>query len=91
MKDVDAVDVKVERVGLGGGVARNAEVLAMHQRRELPKRSRPASSLLERLMVRQGSMKPMPDEVRRKAPKRVQEAMKVVEDYVGGLDEKGGA
>ena len=49
-----------------------------------------SAPLLGALLARAGAVPaPMPAEVRVKAPKRVQEAMQVVEDYVAGLDDGG--
>lgn len=46
--------------------------------------------LLQRTGVTDGPLPlPMPPGVRKMAPARVQEAMKVVEDYVAGIDDGG--
>lgn len=68
---------------------------ADYQRRLRENRGKAAAGpvpLLTRLLVRSGAAtEVMPPEVRKLAPKRVQEAMQVVEDYVESLDRKGGS
>lgn len=67
-----------------GGTA--AQVLAVDKRAKQEGFKRP---LLFALLDRSSAVSPrMPAEVRVKVPKRVQEAMQVVEDYVEGRDTK---
>lgn len=85
----EKVPTKVEKLAAGQIPVPNAAAEAMVWNRQLPKghKFRRPPSLMERLVGRVVSPAgEMPPEVRLKAPKRVQEAMQVVEDYVASLD-----
>jgi hypothetical protein len=82
-----AVPLNVEKVGGGQIRVPNDAVGEMVENRQRPKRLQRPPTLLERMLQRSGAVAPaMPSQVREKAPKRVQEAMKVVEEYVADLE-----